>query len=129
MKNMRLLLPMYAMASLFVSPLANAGEPTKARPEADNTETNKRDRSSAEPTADQQKNNKSDLDLTAQIRRSIMADKSLSTSAHNVKIIAQNGIVTVKGPVKSSAEKAIVEQKAEEVAGKSNTKSEIEVAP
>jgi hyperosmotically inducible protein len=72
----------------------------------DNTKTNKRDRNAGEATADQQKNDKTDLDLTAQIRRSITKDKALSTNAHNVKIIAQNGMVTLKGPVKSESSKS-----------------------
>ena len=96
---------------------------------ADNTGENKRDRAAAEPTADQQKNNKSDLDVTAEIRRSVMADKSLSVNAHNIKIIAQNGVVTLKGPVHSDAEKTTIEQKAMATAGKANVKSEIEVKP
>ena len=58
---------------------------------ADNTGKNKRDRKEGEPTADQQKNNRSDLETTRLIRRSLMKDKSLSISAHNVKIIAQKG--------------------------------------
>jgi osmotically-inducible protein OsmY len=62
---------------------------------------NERDRSKDEPTADQQKDNRSDQDITQQIRQSIMKDKSLSTYAHNVKIITQNGQVTLKGPVRS----------------------------
>src|SRR5881394_2455188 len=64
---------------------------------ADNTKVNQRDRNANEPTADQQKENTSDRQLTAQIRREIVKDKSLSTSAHNVKIITQNGAVTLKG--------------------------------
>ena len=63
----------------------------------DNTKTNTRDRNGAEPTADQQTNNKTDLELTRQIRKAI-ADKSLSTYAHNIKVISQNGKVTIKGP-------------------------------
>jgi hyperosmotically inducible periplasmic protein len=55
--------------------------------------------------------------LTAKIRKSIMADKSLSTYAHNVKIISQNGVVTLKGPVHSDDEKKAVVAKAVEVAG------------
>ena len=58
---------------------------------ADNTKVNQRDRNPNEPTAEQQKENTSDRQLTAQIRRAIVKDKSLSTSAHNVKIIAQSG--------------------------------------
>jgi hypothetical protein len=71
-------------------------------------------------TADQQKGNISDRELTAKIRRSIMADKSLSSYAHNIKIVSQNGTVTLKGPVKSDDEKKVVMAKAVEVAGSAN---------
>ena len=77
-----------------------AGQPTT--PPADNTKVNERDRSPNEPTADQQKENRSDRDITQQIRQAIMKDKSLSTYAHNVKIITQNGQVTLKGDRKST---------------------------
>ena len=83
----------------------------------DNTKVNKQDRETNQPTADQQKNNASDLDLTKNIRRSIMEDKSLSTDAHNVKVISQDGTVTLKGPVKSEAEKSAIVSKAVSVAG------------
>jgi hyperosmotically inducible protein len=92
--------------------------PDTAKPKApDNTKVNKRDRSAAEPTADQQKANATDQELTKTIRRSIMADKSLSTYAHNIKIISQNGAVTLKGPVKSDDEKKTVVAKAVAVTG------------
>jgi hyperosmotically inducible periplasmic protein len=68
-------------------------------------------------TADQQSANKSDTDITRDIRRSIVSDKSLSTYAHNVKIITQNGAVTLKGPVNSAEEKQTVASKAAEVVG------------
>jgi hyperosmotically inducible periplasmic protein len=83
----------------------------------DNTKVNERDRATNEPTADQQKNNRTDLDMTKNIRKSIMDDKSLSTYAHNVKVISQNGTVTLKGPVKSDDEKKAVLSKAVAVAG------------
>jgi hyperosmotically inducible protein len=83
----------------------------------DNTKVNQRDRSAGEVTADQQKTNATDEELTRNIRRSIMADKSLSTYAHNIKIISQNGSVTLKGPVKSDDEKKSVVAKAVAVAG------------
>ena len=70
-----------------------------AQTQPDNTKVNQRDRSSAEPTADQQKMNSSDQKLTASIRKSILDDKTLSTYAHNIKIISQDGTVTLKGPV------------------------------
>ena len=86
----------------------------------DNTQVNKRDRAAGEATADQQKNNRTDLDLTKDIRKSIVDDKSLSTYAHNVKVISQNGTVTLKGPVKSEDEKNSIVSKAVSIAGGSD---------
>jgi osmotically-inducible protein OsmY len=82
-------------------------------PSADNSAQNKQHAM----TADQQSSAKTDRALTAQIRKAIMADKSLSTYAHNVKIIAKGGSVTLKGPVKSDDEKQQIASKAAEVAG------------
>jgi hyperosmotically inducible protein len=56
-------------------------------------------------TADNQPDAKSDRSTTAAVRRAIVADKDLSTYAHNIKIITTNGTVTLKGPVKSEEEK------------------------
>jgi hyperosmotically inducible periplasmic protein len=94
---------------------------------ADNTKVNQRDQNANEPTADQQKNKTSDRDMTQQIRKAIVKDKSLSTYAHNVKIITQNGQVTLKGPVRSDDEKRAVEAKAAEVAGQNNVTSQLDV--
>lgn len=96
-------------------------------PKPDNTRANQADRTADRTTADQQKNNKSDRETTRQIRKALVGDKSLSTYAHNVKVISQNGTVTLKGPVKTEDEKKAVESKAAEVAGASNIKSEITV--
>jgi hyperosmotically inducible protein len=98
-------------------------------PAPDNTKVNGRDRNPAEPTADQQKENRPDRDITRDIRRSIVADKSLSTYAHNVKIISQNGMVTLKGPVRSEEEKSAIEAKAAEIVGKEKVTSQLEVKP
>ena len=98
-------------------------------PAADNTKVNQRDQNASEPTADQQKNNRSDRDITQQIRRSIMKDKSLSTYAHNIKVITQNGQVTLKGPVRSEDEKKALESKAAEVVGADKVTDELEVQP
>jgi len=94
---------------------------------ADNTKVNQRDQNANEPTADQQKNKTSDRVMTQQIRKAIVKDKSLSTYAHNVKIITQNGQVTLKGPVRSDDEKRAVEAKAAEVAGQNNVTSQLDV--
>ena len=99
------------------------------QPAPDNTKTNQRDNHKAEPTADQQKENQSDREMTRQIRKSIAQDKSLSTYAHNVKIISQDGMVTLRGPVRSDEEKTAVEAKAADVAGKDKVTSQLEVKP
>jgi osmotically-inducible protein OsmY len=96
---------------------------------ADNTKLNQRDKNAAQPTADQQKNTRSDRDITQQIRRAIVEDKSLSTYAHNVKIITQNGQVTLRGPVRSDDEKRAVETKAAELAGENRVTSQLDVKP
>ena len=114
-----------SMAALLGTPAFSFGQDST---KADNTKVNQRDRDKAEPTADQQKENKSDRDLTKEIRRAIVKDKSLSTYAHNVKVISENGTVTLKGPVRSEEEKRTIEAKAAEVAGK-NVNSEISVVP
>ena len=90
---------------------------------------NQRDRNSNEATADQQKANRSDREITQQIRKSIASDKSLSPNGHNVKVITQNGMVTLKGPVPSEEERKAVEEKAAEVAGGDKVTNEIDVQP
>lgn len=101
----------------------------KPAPASDNTKVNKRDRNKAQPTADRAKDNVNDRDIMAKIRRSIMDDKSLSTYAHNVKIVSQHGKVTLKGPVRSEDEKKTVAAKATEVAGAGNVTDQLTVKP
>ena len=96
---------------------------------ADNTKINKRDGSQKELTAEQQGETKQDREITQKIRRALVNDKSLSTYAHNVKIITVSGMVTLKGPVRSEEEKKAVEEKAAQIAGNNNVKSEIGIAP
>jgi hyperosmotically inducible protein len=93
----------------------------------DNTKVNKKDRTPGEPTADQGKDNQSDREVMQKIRKSLVDDSSLSTYAHNVKVISQNGKVTLKGPVRSQEEKQAVEQKAAQVAGAGNVTNELTV--
>ena len=102
---------------------------TAAQTPADNTKVNKRDRAKGEATADQQKENPGDREITQKIRRALMDDKALSTYAHNVKVIAQDGQVTLKGPVRTEEEKRSVEAKATEVAGAGRVTNQISVAP
>ena len=105
--------------------LTICGDARQAPPAADNTKVNQR----AAPTADQAKNNVNDREIMQKIRKAVMDDKSLSTYAHNVKIISQNGKVTLKGPVRSADEKQSIEQKATDVAGAGNVTNEITIQP
>jgi len=101
-----------------------------AQTQPDNTKVNQRDRNKAEPTADNQKMNAADQKLTADIRKAIVADKALSTYAHNIKVIAQDGVVTLKGPVKSEDERKSLVGKANAVVNNpANVHDEISVAP
>jgi hyperosmotically inducible protein len=122
----RCLFPALVLFSCLTLVNAQAPSPQEQQP-SDNTKLNQRDRSNAEVTADQQKENRSDRELTRDIRRAIVKDKSLSTDAHNIKVIAQNGMVTLKGPVRSEDEKQAIEAKAAEVAGQDKVKSELHV--
>jgi len=93
----------------------------------DNTSTNKLDPTHA--NADTQKNDKEDLRLTQTIRKHVMADKSLSVYAHNVKIVAVNGNVTLNGVVRTDEERTAIETQAVSVAGKDHVVNELKVAP
>jgi hyperosmotically inducible periplasmic protein len=104
-----------------------AQTPTSVAP--DNSKANKLDASNATATADTQSNNSADIDLTRRIRQSVTADKSLSTYAHNVKIVTNGGRVTLNGVVRSDAEKSAVEMKAAEIAGKEKVTSDLKVSP
>ena len=93
----------------------------------DNSAVNKQDRNAAQPTADQAKNNMSDRDMMQHIRRDVTSDKSLSTYGHNVKVVAKNGHVTLRGPVHSEDEKRAVEVHARKYAGEGNVDNQITV--
>ena len=96
------------------------------QPAPDNTKTNK---DQPAPTADDQKMNAADREITQKIRKSIHQDTSLSTYAHNIKIISQNGKVTLRGPVRSEDDKKNLQAKAVAVAGDGNVTNLLEIAP
>ena len=103
--------------------------PLFAQAPPDNTKANARDRAKGAVTADQQKENPTDRALTQKIRQAVMQDKTLSTYAHNVKIVTQDGHVTLKGPVRSEEELKAVEAKATEIAGAGHVTNTLSVAP
>jgi hyperosmotically inducible protein len=109
--------------------LAWAQQDSPSQTAPDNTKTNQSDRNATAPTAEQQKEDRSDRELTQQIRRALVKDKSLSTYGHNVKVITQQGAVTLRGPVRSEEERQQIETKAAEVAGSPDKiHSELQVA-
>jgi hypothetical protein len=93
----------------------------------DNTRVNKRDADNAALTPVDQGNDEASLKVTQQIRQALMADGSLSFTAKNVKIITQNGKVTLRGPVKTAQERAAVEAAARKAAGTLQIDNQIEV--
>ena len=96
--------------------------------EPDNTGRNVRDRDNQTKTPGDQSENEADRTITQNIRQVITADDSLSTNAKNVKIITNDGTVTLRGPVKSEKEKTDIEAKAKQVAGVKRVDNQIEVA-
>jgi hyperosmotically inducible protein len=123
----RWLLPLGSLvfgASLMATPIPGYQDPQQTPP--DNTKQNK---DQTNPTADQQKMNPADRTITQKIRKAIHEDTTLSTYAHNVKIITQDGKVTLRGPVRSGDEKNNIEAKAVAVAGQGNVTNQLEIAP
>ena len=110
--------------SLMATPIPGYQDPQQTPP--DNTKQNK---DQTNPTADQQKMNPADRAITQKIRKAIHEDTTLSTYAHNVKIITQDGKVTLRGPVRSEEEKSNIEAKAVAVAGQGNVSNQLEIAP
>jgi hyperosmotically inducible periplasmic protein len=95
----------------------------------DNTKSNKQDVSNRSQTADRQTNNATDVELVRRIRKEVMADKTLSTYAHNVKIVAVDGTVTLNGVVRSADEKARIGETSASVAGADHVVNDLKVAP
>ncbi len=107
--------------------LLMAAIPVFAGQEPDNSKVNKRDRAATAKTADSAKDNPNDRQIMQKIRKAVVDDKSLSTYAHNVKIISEHGKVTLKGTVHTEAEKQNIEAKATEVAGTGNVTNQLMV--
>jgi len=124
LKTSRFLLALNSLVlatSLIASPVAR----NQNNQQPDDTRNNK---DQTPPTADKQPMNSSDTAITQKIRKAIHDDASLSTYAHNVKVITQNGKVTLRGPVKSDDEKNNLEAKAVGVAGQENVTDNLTVA-
>jgi hyperosmotically inducible periplasmic protein len=105
--------------------LAAMAADDKTKP--DNTAINERDRSRETQTSGDQSNSSADLKITQAIRQALMKDSELSTTAKNVKIITNNGQVTLRGPVKNAQEKAKIDQLARSAAGGAKIDDQLEV--
>src|SRR5580704_17154068 len=130
MKN--ILIPLFASILIAYSAQGQQAPPTPRDPtaestEADNTKRNSSEQNENTETAEKQSNSKDDLALTQKIRQSVMKDGSLSMSAKNIKIIVQDGKITLKGPVDSQQEKDTIAAKAGEIAGKDKVENQLEV--
>jgi hyperosmotically inducible periplasmic protein len=129
----KLLLPLFASLLMVYSSQGQQAAPIPREPaasdssEADNTKRNSSEQNKNTDTAEKQSNSKDDLALTQKIRQAVMKDDSLSMNAKNVKIIAQDGKITLKGPVDSQQEKDTIATKAGEIAGKDKVDNQIEV--
>jgi hyperosmotically inducible periplasmic protein len=127
------LLPLYATFLMVYSSHGQQATPTPRDPassnstEADNTKQNSSDQNKNTETAEKQSNSKDDLALTQKIRQAVMKDGSLSMNAKNAKIIAQDGKITLKGPVDSQQEKDTIGAAAGEIAGKEKVDNQLEV--
>jgi hyperosmotically inducible periplasmic protein len=130
LKSTRVLLVAGALAlpalwmPLMAAPVPSYPNAQQSAP--DNTRANN---NQTPPTADQQSQDPSDLAITRRIREAIHDDKDLSSYASNVKIITQDGKVTLRGPVRSKEEKSDIEAKAVSVAGRENVTNALKVAP
>jgi osmotically-inducible protein OsmY len=131
MKKLWVLSLAVALGGWAVRPAWAADPSTKgeaANNAADNTGRNVRDRGDTVTSGDQSES-KADLATTQKIRQAVVADDSLSTDAHNVKIITAEGAVTLRGPVKSDDERKKIGAMAEQVAGAGRVQNHLEVAP
>ena len=121
-----IILSLLCISALTLSAYAEDKD-TASRPAVDNTARNARDTSDEAQTSGDQSNTPEDIKTTAAIRRAIVADKSLTMTATNVKIITADGKVTLRGPVKTAAEKTKIAELATKEAGKATIDNQLEI--
>ena len=118
----RTLLVLACLSTVSVAAMA-ADDKTKP----DNTAINERDRSRETQTSGDQSNSSADLKITQAIRQALVKDSELSMTAKNIKIITDNGQVTLRGPVKNAQEKAKIDQLARSAAGGAKIVDQLDV--
>src|ERR1700758_4219652 len=129
----KILIPLFASILIVYSSQGQQATPTPRNPtasdttEADNTKRNSSEQNKNTETAEKQSNSKDDLALTQKVRQAVVKDGSLSMNAKNIKIITQDGKITLKGPVDSQQEKDTTGTEAGEIAGKDKVDNQLEV--
>src|SRR6202795_2683586 len=126
----KLLLPLFASLLIVYSSPGQQATPAPSASDstdADNTTRNSSGENKKTDTAEKQSNSKDDLSLTQKIRQAVMKEGSLSMNAKNVKIIARDGNITLKGPVDSQKEKDTIGTEAGEIAGKDKVDNQLEI--
>ena len=105
---------------------AESTPPAPVNAELENTERNVRDSNNTTLTPEDQKENEADRPITAAIRREVVKNDSLSSDAHNIKIITRDGLVTLRGPVENAGEKIKLQAIAEKVKGVKQVDNQLE---
>jgi hyperosmotically inducible protein len=113
------------LSLICISTLALSAVAQETKP--DNSAKNERDRSGETQTSGDQSNSSEDTKITADVRRAIVKDSSLTMAAKNVKVISAGGIVTLRGPVNSAEEKQRIEQLATAAAGGAKIDNQLEI--
>lgn len=108
------------------APAATADNAAANNAAADNTDKNERDRSGAALTPGDQGGSEADRTITQRVRQGVMDADSLSVTGKNVKIITVDGVVTLRGPVKTAAEKAAIASIAQGVSGVKRVDNQLE---
>jgi hyperosmotically inducible periplasmic protein len=103
----------------------NTIEPTAP----DNTAVNERDAEGYTKTPIDQDETQADVNITADIRKRVVAHEGMSINGQNAKIVTSKGKVTLRGPVDNQSERDTIETIAREVAGEGNVENLLEIAP
>jgi hyperosmotically inducible periplasmic protein len=114
-------------ATTYAKPIDTRAEVESQKVEPDNTAVNKRDKKDEAVTPLDQGNSGTDLKITQEIRKAVVGADGLSFTAKNVKIITRDSNVTLRGPVKTSSEKARIDELARGCAGVTRVDNQLEV--
>lgn len=129
----RLLLAMFTLTGSLIMMTGNAQAEQSAAlflaadSPAENTERNVRDKYDTTLTPEDQIETESDVNVTADIRKAVVADESLSVNAKNIKIITRKGVVTLRGPVESQTESMKLQQIAKQTPGAVQVNNQLEI--